>query len=83
VNQQLRAILAEVGGLSKPADSLGATDDLFSAGLTSFATVAVMLAIEDEFDVEFPDALLVRATFRSLESLGEAIAGLKGQAVAV
>lgn len=80
MDQQLRTILDEVGGLSRPAAALGPNDDLFVAGLTSFATVGVMLAIEDEFDVAFPDALLVRATFRSMATLGAAIAGLQGHA---
>jgi acyl carrier protein len=80
LEQQLRTILDEVGGLRKPAETLGLRDDLFAAGLTSFATVGVMLAIEDEFGVAFPDELLVRATFRSIESLSGAIAGLSGEA---
>ena len=77
---QLRAILDEVGGLSVAADTLGLRDDLFAAGLTSFATVGVMLAIEDAFDVAFPDSLLVRATFTSIASLEAAIAGVQGHA---
>lgn len=80
MEQQLRTILDEVGGLSKPAATLGPRDDLFAAGLTSFATVGVMLAIEDEFGVAFPDSLLVRATFQSIASLGTAITSLGVQA---
>ena len=80
MDQQLRTILDEVGGLSRPAAGLGPHDDLFVAGLTSFATVGVMLAIEDEFDIAFPDALLVRATFRSIASLSGAIMGLQDHA---
>jgi len=80
VENQLRTILDEVGGLKKPAASLGVNDDLFAAGLTSFATVGVMLAIEDDFDVSFPDALLVRETFRSIASLARAVSSLKDSA---
>lgn len=80
MEHQLRAILDEVGGLQKPAAALAPRDDLFAAGLTSFATVGVMLAIEDEFGVAFPDELLVRATFRSIDSLSAAIAGLSEDA---
>lgn len=79
MEEQLRAILDEVGGLSKPASDLAPRDDLFAAGLTSFATVGVMLAIEDEFDVAFPDALLVRSTFQSIAALSAAITGLGAQ----
>lgn len=77
---QLRAILDEVGGLSVRADTLAANADLFAVGLTSFATVGVMLAIEEEFGVAFPDSLLVRATFSSIGSLATAVRGIGGNA---
>ena len=80
MEQQLRMILDDVGGLSVPAGSLSPRDDLFAAGLTSFKTVGVMLAIEDEFDVAVPDSLLVRATFSSIASLAAAIASINGAA---
>ena len=35
-----------------------------------------MLAIEDAFDVEIPDSLLTRATFRTIESIAGALATL-------
>ena len=77
---QLRSILNAFGGLSVDAHSLSASDDLFAAGLTSFATVGVMLAMEEEFGVAFPDALLVRATFSSIESLAKAVSGVQTNA---
>jgi acyl carrier protein len=80
LERTLRAILDDVGGLARPADSLSTRDDLFVAGLTSFATVGVMLAIEDEFDVAFPDALLVRSTFVSIDALSAAITSIQDQA---
>jgi len=79
VKDQIRAILDEVGGLACPASDVGDRDDLFVKGLSSFATVGVMLAIEEEFDVAFPDCLLVRATFSSIEALDAAVASLKDQ----
>jgi acyl carrier protein len=80
LEKQLRNILDEVGGLSVKADTLGLRDDLFAAGLTSFATVGVMLAIEEEFDVAFPDSLLVRNTFSSIASLLSAVSGIQAGA---
>jgi acyl carrier protein len=82
VKEQIRAILDEVGGLACPVDQVGDRDDLFVKGLSSFATVGVMLAIEEEFDVAFPDSLLVRATFTNIDSLATAVASLKGQTLA-
>ena len=46
---------------------------LYAAGLTSHASVNVMLALEDAFDLEFPERLLKKATFSSLGSIVEAI----------
>lgn len=82
MEDQLRAILGQVGGLSVPISDVTASQDLYVAGLTSFATVTVMLAIEEYFDVEFPDSLLNRATFRSIETLLDVIARLKAGRVA-
>ncbi|MDB6137057.1 MAG: hypothetical protein JWO94_129 [Verrucomicrobiaceae bacterium] len=67
----IRQILSQHGRMS--ADHLGAEDDLYAAGLTSLATVAVMLALEDKFNVEFPDTMVGRRTFRSIGSIAEAI----------
>ena len=72
----IRVILAQHGRLSVNADSLSETGDLYFAGLTSLATVNVMLALENHFDIEFPDSMLSRKTFTSLESIAEAVAEL-------
>ncbi|WP_347555707.1 acyl carrier protein [Robbsia sp. KACC 23696] len=74
----LREILSETANLSVPAATIGSGDDLFACGLTSFATVGVMLAVESAFDVEFPDSLLVRSTFSSIDSLASAVNSLTG-----
>ena len=50
--------------------------DLYEIGLTSLTTVNLLLAIEDHFDIEFPDDLLARRTFRSIDSLVSAISSL-------
>ena len=82
VDQQIRAVLVEHGRLPVNAASLGEHDDLFRAGLTSHASVNVMLALEDAFDVEFPEAMLRKSTFESIASIAEAIGELTGVAVA-
>jgi acyl carrier protein len=77
----IRTVLEQHGRLSVPPSSLRDDDDLYERGLSSHASVNVMLGLEDAFDVEFPDSLLRRDTFRSvagirgaLESLGVAVA---------
>lgn len=73
----IRTVLDQHGHLTRPAGEVGDSDDLYQAGLTSHATVNVMLALEDELDLEFPDALLTRATFTSIDSLAAAAASLQ------
>ena len=72
----IRKILAQYGRLSADDHSLQDDSDLYQAGLTSLATVNVMLALEKHFDIEFPDAMLGRQTFASIESIAEAVAEL-------
>lgn len=72
----IRAVLAEHGRLSVDAATLADSDDLHEAGLSSHATVSVMVAVEDALDLEFPDRLLNRRTFSSIASLRDAVASL-------
>ena len=80
MRDRLREILAQHGRLSVPVEQVGDRSDLYQAGLTSLATVGLMLAIEDAFDIEFPDALLSRKTFRSIDALAVAIERLQVKA---
>jgi acyl carrier protein len=70
---RIRTILKEHGRLSKDAGALADDADLYQAGMTSHASVNVMLALEGEFDVEFPDAMLKRSVFESVASIRAAI----------
>jgi acyl carrier protein len=77
MDDRIRRILDEVGHLSRPADSMQPEDDLYLLGLTSHATVNVMLALEDEFEIEFPEQMLRRATFQSIANMRAAVTDLK------
>lgn len=70
---KVRDILAQHGRLSSPVDRLLDTSDLYNAGLTSLATVGLMLALEEQFNIEFPDNMLSRKTFGSIESIVDAV----------
>lgn len=70
---QIREVLAAHARLGTPVSAIKDDSDLYAAGMTSHASVNVMLALEDLFDVEFPDELLRRSTFASINSIGEAI----------
>jgi acyl carrier protein len=73
---EIRRILAEHGRLPVDVESLDDDDDLFQAGLTSHANVNVMLALEEEYDIEFPEAMLRRSTFESVSAIRAAVAEL-------
>lgn len=68
----IRTILSEVARLDVPVESLDDQADLYAAGLSSLATVHVMLAMENAFGIEIPDRLLTRQLFRSINSLAAA-----------
>ena len=73
----IRRILGEHGRLAVDAGQLAADADLYESGMTSHASVNVMLALEGEFDVEFPDHMLQRNVFRSIRSIERALAELQ------
>ena len=77
IESKIRIILGKHGRLAKDAAGLAATDDLYQAGMSSHASVNVMLALEGEFDVEFPDHLLKRSVFESIAAINAAIGELQ------
>jgi acyl carrier protein len=70
---KIRTILKEHGRLSRDAEALAPEADLYQAGMTSHASVNVMLALEGEFDVEFPDHMLKRNVFNTIASIHAAL----------
>jgi acyl carrier protein len=72
----IREVLEANGRLPVSALTLRDDDDLYQNGLTSHASVNVMLALENAFDIEFPDALLRRDTFKSVAAIQAALASL-------
>ncbi len=72
----IREILSQHARLGVDVAKIEETFDLISCGLTSLATVSVMLALEDRFDIEFPESMLGRDTFRSITNIQEAVAEL-------
>jgi acyl carrier protein len=78
LDPQIRKVLREHGRLSQDAGQLDANADLYQSGLTSHASVNVMLALEGAFDVEFPDHMLKRSVFGSIASIRQALTELTG-----
>jgi acyl carrier protein len=77
--EAIRNVIREHGRLPVDVDTLADDDDLFQAGMSSHASVNVMLALEDTFDVEFPDSLLKRSVFESVSGIETAIGSLQDQ----
>jgi acyl carrier protein len=75
-NDRIRDVLAAHGRLAVDVKTLDDDDDLYVAGLTSHASVNVMLALEDSYDVEFPEQLLRKTTFSTVSSIRSAVDGL-------
>lgn len=69
VESRVRDVLGKHARLAVDAQELDAADDLYVAGMTSHASINVMLALEDEFDVEFPEEKLSKGTFSSIASI--------------
>ncbi len=76
VSEKVREVIDAHGRMPVPVSSLNETEDLFESGLTSHASVNVMLALEDEFDIEFPDSLLNKTTFESIANISQALISL-------
>lgn len=73
IAERIRGVLKNHGRLSVDASTLADDADLYQAGLTSHASVSIMLALEGEFDIEFPDQMLSRGVFGSVASIRSAV----------
>jgi acyl carrier protein len=77
LHERIRQVLRDHARLPVDVDSLADHDDLFQAGMSSHASVNVMLALEDTFDIEFPDQMLKRSVFESVAGIEAAISQLQ------
>lgn len=80
--ESLRQLIDKHGRLPVAAATLGSGQDLYAAGLTSFAAVQLMLALEESFDIEFPERMLNRRSFATMDSIAACINELHPQALA-
>jgi acyl carrier protein len=80
IKTRIRALLVEQGRLPVDVSSLADDADLYAAGMTSHASVNLMLGLEDAFDLEFPDSMLRRDVFESIDAIASAIGELQTSA---
>jgi acyl carrier protein len=76
---QIRRVIGEHAGLAADLDTIADGTDLFGAGMTSHASVNVMLALEDAFELEFPDRMLRRGVFESIDAIAAAVEELSAR----
>jgi acyl carrier protein len=77
IASNIRDVLRDHAHLPVDIDQLDDRADLFAAGMGSHASISVMLALEDTFDIEFPDSMLKRAVFESVGAIADAVARLQ------
>ena len=75
----IRAVLLEHGRLGGAIETLDDDADLYQAGMTSHASVNVMLALEGELDIEFPDSMLHRSVFQSMSAIQSAVLEIRSK----
>jgi acyl carrier protein len=81
MDDEIRQVIREHGRIPGDVEALSRDADLYQSGLTSHASVNVMLALEDRFDVEFPDCMLRRSVFASIAAIADALLELQAEPV--
>jgi acyl carrier protein len=77
MNTEIRKLIADHARLAVDVSTLTDDASLYEAGMTSHATVNLMLALEASFDVEFPDSMLKRSVFESVSAIAGAVGELQ------
>jgi len=78
ITDGIRGVLRDFGRLAVDVSTLTDHSNLYDAGLTSHASVTLMLALEDQFNVEFPDRMLRREAFASIAAIRTSLEELVG-----
>jgi acyl carrier protein len=82
MKEKIRRAIADHARIPTDMSAVSDSADLYQAGMTSQASVNVMLAIEDAFDIEFPDRMLKRSVFESIDAIASALTELQEEAAA-
>ncbi len=77
MKERIRKLVKDNARLPQDVESLSDSADLYVAGMTSHSSVMLMLALENEFGLEFPDSLLSRSVFESIDAIASAIQNLE------
>lgn len=72
-------MVGEVANLAVPLTELDDEADLFEAGMSSLEAVTLVVALEKRFEFRFDQDLIQIDTFRSIASIGTAVARACGR----
>jgi acyl carrier protein len=75
---QIAAIIDALLLRKKAPTGVRVDEDLHDRGLTSLDMVNLMLALEDAFDIEFPQRELTRENFRTIAALERLVCRVTG-----
>jgi len=78
ITSRVQQVIAEYAEIGTASNTINADDDLFALGMSSRASVGVMLGLESEFDIEFPDNMLRKDVFESIGAITLAIQTIQG-----
>ena len=79
---EIRKVIGEHARLPVDVSKILDSDDLYDLGMTSHSSVMLMLGLENAFGVEFPDTLLTRDVFSSVDAIAAAIGRLQQEIAA-
>jgi acyl carrier protein len=77
MKEKIQKIVKDNAGLGPRFEDIDYSTDLYRAGMTSYASVVLMIALDNEFGLEFPDAMLSRSVFESIDAIANAIESLQ------
>jgi len=77
MKERIQKLVKDNAGLGAGFEQIDHSTNLYRAGMTSYASVVLMIALENEFSIEFPDGMLSRSVFESIDSIATAIESLQ------
>jgi acyl carrier protein len=72
----LRVVRSNLPGV-RNVEHIEVDTDLWNSGMDSLANMAVMIAVEDAFGIEFTDELLTREVFATVATIADAVRSLQ------
>jgi acyl carrier protein len=74
ITADIMELITEITGVT--TDGIRSTDDLYNAGLKSLAAIRLIAALEDRFDIEFPETVLHRGAFSTIDRIRATLVAL-------